>query len=307
MSEQDDNAPQEPPLERRDLPKWNRAKVPRSNPATDDIDAFTASVVDVGKAAHKRAYLVIAALIGVGAVVAGIVAAVHHMRQGRAEATRTVAEAAAWIARGRVREGSDEPRPQLKHVANDPSVEDEAELVQTTTAALAAAQGLKGQPHQLAALLDAAHSIAVGDAAQAKAAYEAFLQANPDHPLAFAAHEGIMVASEMLEDAQAALAYVEAHTPEKGAFYRDQFLWHKGRLLEALARNDDAVEAYVGYAEEFPFDKSSMAQDQVQARLRVLAPARLEALNAVPEAAAEPEVPAEPEAATANDAAATGN
>jgi len=56
---------------------------------------------------------------------------------------------------------------------------------------------------------------------------------------------------------------------ERG-FFRDQALWHKGRLLEGKGDNDGALAVYREYVEAFPLAEASFARDKVVARLTEL-------------------------------------
>ena len=86
------------------------------------------------------------------------------------------------------------------------------------------------------------------------------------------ARDGLVITLEAQERYDDALAEVEPMLGGEGDYFRDQALWHKGRLLEAAGRTDEATEIYRQYGTEYPLDKASLARMQVRARLEELDP-----------------------------------
>ena len=80
------------------------------------------------------------------------------------------------------------------------------------------------------------------------------------------------MALEATGDIDAAVSALETMAPEAGAFYRDQALYHKGRMLEDQGKSEEALAVYKTYVEEYPLEQDSLAKDAVMARLEELAP-----------------------------------
>ncbi len=255
------------PGERMDLPKWNRARVKRAPAKTEgagEPDAFQQGVRDAGRAAARRGPLVILSLVGIAVLVGG---ALWWSRKGDEEvaaATRPLAEAAAWRYRGQL---VDIP---AKRVPPPPAAEVEAN-VERKLAEVTAAGDDKVQRYAL--LVRAGKQVENADFAGAETTYREFLtRAGTSHDLAFLAREGVAIALEGQGDLEGALAEIEQLLGNPGDFYRDQALWHKGRLLERLGRKDDALAAYQLYAQEYPLAEPSLAKAAVRERLAELDP-----------------------------------
>src|SRR5690606_34903926 len=88
--------------ERMDLPKWNRARVKRKQPGAEAEDAFQGAVRRAGRTTVQRAPLVLAGIAVVAAAIAGGVWLRRSRREDQAEATRRLADAVAYQARGEV-------------------------------------------------------------------------------------------------------------------------------------------------------------------------------------------------------------
>jgi hypothetical protein len=254
------------PAERMDLPKWNRARVKRAPAKAEgapEPDAFQAGVREAGRAAVRRGPLVVLGFVAVALGVGAYLWWSKSSDEASAAATRPLAEAAALRHRGRMVDLPPKPPP-------DPA-ELEAQIDRKLAETAAADDGEKAQ--ELALLVRASRQIEAADFATAETTYREFLaRIGKAHALSFLAQEGIAIAREGQGDLEGALAEIEPLLGNAGDFYRDQALWHKGRLLEALGRSDDALATYQQYAQEFPLDQSSLAKVQVRERLVELDP-----------------------------------
>ncbi len=255
-----------------DLPKWNRARVKRKVKGAD-ADAFQDGARRAGRFARRRAPLVLAAIVAVGAAVGGTVYALEARKETRARATRVLAEAVAYEARGQVGDpealwGRDRPPPV-------PIAATEEELDQKVREALEALEAeYPDSPANLdGELVRGARALREGDAKAAIDHFQTFLdRADADHPLRFLALEGLGIAREAAGDLEGALEAFRTLAGTKGTFYRDQALAHQGRVLEALGRTEEAIEVYRTYATEYPLSEPSLALEFVQARLSELDP-----------------------------------
>jgi len=258
--------------ERMDLPKWNRARVKRKQPKGEEQDNFQAGVRKAGKAALTQAPVVIGGIVVVAAIIAGVVWFRGKSAEDRAVATRVLASATAAQSRARVQ--AVDPADQKKLPPPNPVFADEDARSKSIDETLAELSGSLGDSDaaKLAGLVEAARFMRAGKFAEAKGEYESFLGANADHPLAFLAHEGLALALEASGDVDAAVAALEALAPDAGAFYRDQALYHKARMLEGQGKADEALAVYKTYVEEYPLEQDSLAKDAVVARLEELAP-----------------------------------
>ena len=266
-------AADEPAGDRMDLPKWNRARVKRKQAKGEEQDAFQKGVRQAGRQALTQAPVVLGLIVIVAGLIAGAVWWSSKREEDRATATRILQQAVAFRARAQVVDVEafmkDRKRP-----FPIPLVNDEDERAQKVTEALEQLE--QEAPDSAAAeaaqLVQAARAMQQRDFEQAVQGYRGFAQENPDHELVFLAHEGVVLALEAQGDLEAALAATQELIGNPGDFYRDQGLWQKGRLLEAQGKSEQALEVYEQYVEEFPLDRSSMAQQQVKARLQELAP-----------------------------------
>jgi hypothetical protein len=261
---------------RMDLPKWNRARVKRSAPAdapTDD--AFQQTVRKAGSGAVRRGPLVLGLIVLVAGAIAGGIAWTRSREETRAEQTRLLAEAAKWRARARITELPPEIAKR-KRPLSEPFAKDEAEVSAKIDRALADLDALApgSASDAMAKLIEGGRLLEQGSFAEAEAAYRAFLEQVGDaHQLAFLAREGVAFAREGQGDLDGAIAELDALAGQPGDFFRDEALWQKGRMLEALGRVDDATAVYKQYAQEYPLEQSSIAQVEVRERLTELDPA----------------------------------
>lgn len=269
----DEASPGEPG-ERRDLPKWNRARVKRKAPKGEEQDAFQATVRKAGKGILQRPAVVIGLIVAVGGIGAGAYAWMQSRSGDRAQATTLLATAAAYEARGAVVEDlatqiGDRVRPLPA-----PVVATDDELRQTIDGALGDLEesAASSAANETADLIRAARLARAKDFEGAEKAYRGFIQRLPGHRLIFMAREGLVLSLEGQERWDDALAEVDPMLGEAGDFYRDQALWHRGRLLEAAGRGDEALEVYKQYMEEYPLEQPSLASDEVRARLEELDP-----------------------------------
>ncbi len=262
------------PAERMDLPKWNRARVKRAQPAADDApDGFQQGVRAAGRTAVRRGPLVFAGVAAIAGIIGGTIWWTRHKAETTAASTRLLAQSAAWRARGIV-EDVDAIMKERKRPPPLPIARDEAELDANVDAAIAALMaGDDSSAQHLGLLVRAAESFERSDFAAAQASYDEFLTKVGDgHLLAFVAREGIALAREGQGDLEGALAELDKLMGAEGDFYRDQALWQRARLLEQLGRNDEALALYHQYATEYPLDKASMAKAAVRERLGELDP-----------------------------------
>jgi tetratricopeptide (TPR) repeat protein len=261
--------------ERRDLPKWNRARVKRKAPVGEEQDAFQVSVRKAGRGILQRPWAVIGIIVAISGIGAGVYAWRQASEGTRAESTRTLAVAVAYEARGQVFPDLATQTAERVRPLPIPVAEDEATLHAKVDAALAdLEEQAPDSPANVAAdLVRAARLAKASDFAGAEKAYRGFLQREPGHSLVFLARDGLVVSLEAQQRWEEALAEVEPLIGEVGDFFRDQALWHKGRLLEGSGQADAALELYKQYMTEYPLDKPSLARDQVRARLEALDPA----------------------------------
>ena len=183
---------------RRDLPKWNRARVKRKQPKGEEQDAFQATVRKAGKGLLQRAPVVIGGLVAVAGIVAGVLLWQRSAAESRAQATRSLASTLALAARSEVREDADELKAKTELPYPIPLFKTEDERVQALDKAIAELQD--GAPNDatrtLAGLVRAARLVEQGNFDDAQAAYRQFLSDNSAHPLRFLAQEGLVIALE---------------------------------------------------------------------------------------------------------------
>lgn len=260
--------------ERRDLPKWNRARVKRKAPAGEEQDAFQVSVRKAGRGLLQRPWAVLGLMVALSGVGAGIYAWSEASEGNRAESTRTLAVAVAYEARGQVVPDLAVQTAERARPLPVPVAEDETKLHEKVDAALAdlEAQAPDSPANVAADLVRAARLAKASDFAGAEKAFRGFLERQPGHALAYLARDGLVVSLEAQGRADDALAAVEPMLGEVGDFFRDQALWHKGRLLEGAGRGAEALEIYKQYMAEYPLEKESLAREQVRARLEELDP-----------------------------------
>jgi tetratricopeptide (TPR) repeat protein len=159
--------------------------------------------------------------------------------------------------------------------AKPPTPPTDAELEATIERKLAETAAADGgeKAQRLALLVRGGKQVEAADFAGAETTYREFItRTGTGHDLSFLALEGIAIALEGQGNLEGALGEIETLAGAPGDFYRDQALWHKGRLLEALGRKDDALAAYQLYAQEFPLDQPSLAKAAVRERLAELDP-----------------------------------
>jgi tetratricopeptide (TPR) repeat protein len=274
-------------LDRRDLPKWNRTRVKRKAPAGEEQDAFQVGVRQAGRGAVRRAPILLLAAVAVAGGIGGFIWWRGQAAAQAADATQMLATAAAYQARAKVEPNLDTVLGERARPPAQLLVKDEGELRQTIDAALADLESTapKSDAAKLAQLVRAASAMRDGRFADGEAAFREFLASEPGHELAFLAQEGVLLAREAQGDIDGAIAEAETLVAaDPATFYRDQALWHKGRMLEAQGKKDEALAVYRQYAEEYPLQDPSIARADVIGRLRELDP------SAVP-AGVEPEGP----------------
>lgn len=260
--------------ERRDLPKWNRARVKRKAPVGEEQDAFQVSVRKAGRGLLQRPLVVLGLMVALSAVGAGIYAWSEASEGQRAESTRTLAVAVAYEARGQVLPDLAAQTAERVRPLPVPVAEDETKLHEKVDAALAdlEAQAPDSPANVAADLVRAARLAKASDFAGAEKAFRGFLERQPGHALVYLARDGLVVSLEAQGRFDDALGEVEPMLGEAGDFFRDQALWHKGRLLEGAGRGPEALEVYKQYMAEYPLEKESLAREQVRARLEELDP-----------------------------------
>ncbi|MCX4244573.1 tetratricopeptide repeat protein [Paraliomyxa miuraensis] len=265
--------------ERRDLPKWNRARVKRKAPAGEEQDAFQVSVRRAGRGILQRPLAVIGLIMAISGAGAGIYAWTAAAEGNRAESTRTLSVAVAYEARGQVYEGLAELTADRVRPLPVPVVEDAAALQTKVDAALTdlEEQAPDSPANEAADLVRAARLARASDYEGAEKAYRGFLQRQPGHALVFMARDGLIVSLEGQGRYDDALAEVEPLLGEAGDFFRDQALWHQGRLYEAKGDTAKAIEIYTQYKTEYPFEQASLARESVKARLEALDPSAVPA------------------------------
>ncbi len=284
VSDADGSGPKASGEDRMDLPKWNRARVKRKQPKGEEQDAFQQGVRKAGKTALARAPVVLGGLVAIAAIIASVFWYRDKVEEDNAVATRILSTAVGMQARGRV-------VPDIAEVTKDrklppplPLIENEEQRDQAVEAALGNLQAEAGDSDAAKAskLLSASRLMEDGAFADAQASYRAFLEESPSHPLAFLAREGLALSLEAGGNVDDALGELETLAGSEGSFYRDQALWHKGRILEDQGKADEALEVYKSYIAEYPLEQKSIARDSVVARLDELAP------DLVPESAKKP-------------------
>lgn len=268
--------------QRRDLPKWNRARVKRKAPAGEEQDAFQTSVRKAGRGILQRPAAVIGIIVGVAAIGAGAYAWTQKSAADEAVATDILATAAAYEARGEVVEDLDTLVGERTRPLPLPLVKTDDELRTTVDGALTdlETKASGSDANIVADLVRAARLARASDFEGAEKAYRGFIKTQPGHRLVFMAREGLIISLEAQGRYDDALTEVASIEGEAGDFFRDQALWHKGRLLEAAQRGDEALDVYKQYMDEYPFDEPSLASDAVRARLEQLDPASVPAVAA---------------------------
>jgi predicted negative regulator of RcsB-dependent stress response len=261
--------------DRRDLPKWNRARVKRKAPAGEEQDAFQVSVRKAGRGFLQRPWAVIGLIVAISGIGAGVYAWREASEADRATSTRVLAEAVAYEARGQAIPDLATQTAERVRPLPVPVAEDETKLHEKVDAALAdlEAQAPESPANVAADLVRAARLAKASDFAGAEKAYRGFLERQPGHSLVYLARDGLVVTLEAQGRYDDALAALEPLLGEVGDFFRDQALWHKGRLLEGSGQGPAALETYKQYMTEYPLEAESLARDQVRARLEELDPA----------------------------------
>jgi len=261
------------PIARIDLPKWNRARVKRNVPAAGGDDLFQGSVRKAGRFTLQRAPLVLAGII----VLAGVFAGIYQLRasaaERRATSTRILADAVGARARGRIAD-VDALMKDRKHPFPEPLFKDREAQDQAVDRALERLHTDAGgtSTDQMGDLVRAARDMQLGAFAEAETKYRAFLAQHLDHILVPMAREGLALSLEAQGKLEQSLDELKPLLDHDGAFFRDQALWHQGRILERLGRRDDAIAAYRKYVTEYPLAKPSFARTSVRSRLEELAP-----------------------------------
>jgi len=280
--------------EKRDLPSWNRGRTKKRKAKVEEEDAFQKGMKDASRGAVNRWPMLVGGLVVVIAAIGGIVWWTQSRQSGSAEATRLLADAAAYESRARIGDaeamfGERKTPPPIPVVESE---EARDELVGQKLEALSAEGGAVDLD---ADLIRGRRALADGDPAAALAAYERFLAGTAKgHPLRFLGLEGKAVALENQGELDAALSAYEALAGKENTFYRDMALWHQGRLLERMERKDDALAVYRTYIEEYPFTEHSIAREQVRGRLQELDPELLEQVAGAETDAAGAAVPGMP-------------
>jgi hypothetical protein len=274
---------------RQELPSWNRSRSKKKRGKEGNEDAFQRGVKRAGRAALSKSYMVLGGLaLGAGAIALGVYLWGAGV-EGAADGTRVLGQATAYEHRAMT--GDIETiMAGLERQPPNPIIKDEEEREAAIQAALEDLAALQhDDTDRLGDLLRAARSLRSGDHATALSLYDAFIQQTPaDHPAGFLAREGRGAALEAGGDLEGALVAYEGIATEAGQFYRDMSLYHQGRILERLERNDEAVARYKQYIEEFPLTEGSLAREQVKNRMLELDPVGLSSLGPTgPEAGIE--------------------
>lgn len=257
--------------ERSELPTWNRVKRKREV-AGEEQDAFQQSIRSAGRSARSRSLVAVAiALLAVGALAGGL-----WWNSARAESravpTRGLAEAAAVAARAQV--VTQEQVDAQSEWVNPPPA---PQVLERGEVSAKVSDALKGLPPdssaaQVGELLAASTQLRAGDHAAAEKSYRAVLDNPALLQLHFAAREGLAFALEGQGKLEEALEALEPIATKENGFYRDSALWHKGRILEAMDRKDEAIAAYKNYVTAFPLSEPSLAREKVRERLQELDP-----------------------------------
>ena len=262
--------------EGKPLPTWNRSRTKRKKGApVDEEDAFQRGMREGSKAAKGRWKTLSLAGFAVMVVVGGGMFAISESNEAAAEKTRMLSKTSAVIGRGIVVD-EDQLPADLSRTTPNPLFTSEEAKQEAYENYLADLEGGADAP-ALANLLRAAEQLRLGESESAIAKYDAFIaEAGEAHPLFFLALEGKGIALENSGKLEEALAVFETLAGRKGSFFRDMALWHQGRTLESLGREDDARGVYRTYVEEFPPEVSSLAREQVRGRLETLDPTALD-------------------------------
>lgn len=282
MSEEDKGQPPAPG-ERMDLPTWDHSRTKRRGGAGGpQDDAFVTGVKQVGRTAARRGrFVVVGVAVAVIAVV-GVVVLYSQRLKSSAASSRLLAEAARFESEGEIGDpalllGANRGKPVA------PILKDEAERAAKITGTLDTLGTDAGDAALTGLLVRAGVHMRAGEAGAAEALYRDFLtRSGAGHPLRYAAREGLAFAREAQGDMDGALVELEALAGEKGTFYREMALWHRGRILERQGKADAALEVYRQYIAEFPLQQPSLAQAEVRGRLEELDP---KALAGAPESA----------------------
>ncbi len=280
MSEEDKGQPPAPG-ERMDLPTWDHSRTKRRGGAGGpQEDAFVTGVKQVGQQAVRRGRFLVVAVVAVVVVVVGVVLLYSQRLKSSAASSRLLAEAARFESEGEIGDpalllGANRGKPVA------PILKDEAERAAKINEALDALGPSAGDAALTGLLVRAGVHMRAGEAGAAETLYRDFLgRSSAGHPLRYAAREGLAFAREAQGDEAGALVELEALAGEKGTFYREMALWHRGRILERQGKPEAALEVYRQYIAEFPLQQPSLAQAEVRARLEELDP---KALAGVPD------------------------
>lgn len=275
------------PGERAELPTWNRSR--RKRKATVEAekqdDPFQRGVRQASRRVIDAPKLVIGAIVIVVASIAGGVALHNHRISADAEAARILQDATAAFVRGQVvsLEEQEEFGEQIRFHRDPLFATEEARETAINEALAAAKDSGRAKVELNAALVSAAKAMHDGDFEAAIAEYDAFLaEADDDHPLRYLALEGKGNALEATGDLEGALELFATIAPHPTDIYRHMALYHQGRVLEALDRDDEALAIYQQYFEEFPASRPEMATPMVRERLEVLDPDHAARLAAPP-------------------------
>jgi predicted negative regulator of RcsB-dependent stress response len=267
----------EAPGTRAELPTWNRSRRKRSVnvKAEKQDDAFQRGVRQASRRVIDAPKLVLGAIAIMVVVIAGGVYLHNRKVESDAEAARLLQTATAAIVRGQIvpAEMRAELGDQLR-IYRLPMFETQETRDAEIEEALSAARNSgRDKVEQDATLVAAARAVRLGDFDAAITDYDAFLDdVDGDHPLRFLALEGKGIALEAKGDYEAALAVFTEIAPRPTDFYRPMALYHRGRMLEALERKDEALAIYEQYFEEFPASREEMATPMVRKRVEALDP-----------------------------------
>lgn len=263
------------PGERAELPTWNRSRRKRKAnvKAEKADDVFQRGVRKASRQVIDTPKLVLGSIaIGI-LVIAGIVTVMSRQTAKRAEATRALQAATLIAARPQIMSEEELERVnQELRVERLPLFSSQEDADAALDEALAAAREVEADGVKLDVLLLAAgQAMRKGDFDAALADYDAFLaEAGDDHPLRFLALEGKGNAHEAKGELDEALAAFEQLAPDPIDHYRGMALYHRGRVLEGLERDDEAIAIYHQFFDEF--SKEVAATPLVRDRLVELDP-----------------------------------